>query len=87
MKDLPDLEQPEEKTQFVAGEILKELGDDHSANFYRLVARKVPERIIRGALAEIRIDGANDPPRVFTYRMSRFASEQAMVSRLRSTAE
>ena len=73
LKTLPDLDQPEDKTEFVAEEILEELGDNHSANFYRLVAKKVPEPVIRRALAEIRADGADHPAKVFTHRMMRFA--------------
>ena len=73
MKTLPNLEQPDGKTEFIAEEILEELGDAHSANFYRLVALKVPEPVIRRALAEIRADGARHPAKVFTHRMVRFA--------------
>ena len=73
MKNLPSLRQPLEKTDFVAAEILEALGDEHSANFYHLVAAKVPEPAIRRALAEIRADGADSPPKVFTYRMKKYA--------------
>ncbi len=74
LKGLPDLEQPEEKVEYLAEEILRELGDKHSANFYRLVARKVPEPEIRRTLSEIRADGAEVPAKVFTYRMKLYAS-------------
>lgn len=74
--DLPDLDQPEGKTEYVAQYILDELGDDHSERFYRLVAAKVPEDIIRRALAEIQQDGADHPARVFTHRMKLYALEQ-----------
>ena len=73
LKDLPDLEQPDDKTAYLAEEILLELGDQHSAAFYRLVAKKVPEHIVRRALAEIRSDGADHPAKVFTHRMMRFS--------------
>ena len=77
LKDLPDLEQPKGKAEYVAEEILQRLGDKHSANFYKLVARKVPEHIIHQALAEIRADGADSPAKVFTYRMKRYETEQS----------
>jgi hypothetical protein len=76
IKGLPDLAQPREKTAYVAQAILDQLGDRHSEQFYRLVAAKVPEPVIRQALAEIRTDGAKDPPRVFTYRMKLYALSQ-----------
>ncbi len=75
LKDLPDLDQPEGKAEFIAEEILGELGDQHSAAFYRLVARKVPDDVIRRTLAEIRADGARFPAKVFTHRMQLFASQ------------
>ncbi len=78
LKDLPDLEQPGAKTNYIADVILRELGDQHSAAFYRLVARKVPEPAIRRALAEIRADGADHPAKVFTHRMMRFAREVSL---------
>lgn len=76
IKDLPDLDQPEEKTDYMAQYILEELGDKHSERFYKLVATKVPERVIRKALAEIKADGADSPPKVFTHRMKLYALEQ-----------
>jgi predicted transcriptional regulator len=41
---LPDLGEPSEKTEYVAKQILKELGDEKSQRFYHLVAAKIPER-------------------------------------------
>ncbi|MFQ5853630.1 MAG: replication protein, partial [Candidatus Binatia bacterium] len=76
LKDLPDLDQPEEKTEHVARYILDRLGDGHSEKFYDLVAAKVPEDIIRRALAEIKQDGAANPVKVFTHRMKLYALEQ-----------
>ena len=73
LKALPDLDQPQGKAEFIAEEILRQLGDEHSLRFYKLVASKVPESEIRRALSEIRADGANDPARLFTYRMKRYA--------------
>ena len=41
------------------------------------VAARVPESIIRQALAELKADGgAEHPPAVFTDRMSKFALDQ-----------
>ena len=72
-KSLPRLDQPQAKTDYIAQSILQELGDEHSSRFYRLVAAKVPENVIRAALAEIRQDGADNPAALFTYKMQRWA--------------
>jgi hypothetical protein len=70
---LPDLGEPPEKTEYVAKQILKELGDEQSQRFYHLVAAKIPEGVIRETLAEVRVDGARDPARLFTYKIQRYA--------------
>src|SRR5215217_104635 len=73
MQQLPDLGEPPEKTEYVAKQILKELGDEKSQKFYHLVAAKIPEGIIRETLSEVRTDGARDPARLFTYKIQRYA--------------
>lgn len=72
---LPKLNQPVEQTQYLANEILRQLGDRHSSRFYHLVASRVPETVIRQALSEIKADGANEPAKVFTYRMKQYTEE------------
>ena len=73
LQKLPDLGEPPEKTEYVAEQILKELGDKQSQRFYHLVAAKIPEGVIREILAEVRVDGARDPARLFTYKIQRYA--------------
>src|SRR5918999_1931524 len=73
IRKLPDLDQPTEKTAYVAQILLDELGDRQSEKFYRLVAAKIPEAVIREALSAIRVDGAENPARLFTYKMQRYA--------------
>ncbi len=75
LKYLPDLDQPTEKTDYVAEAILNQLGDRHSEKFYHLVAAKIPEDEIRRVLSEIRVDGAREPAKVFTYRMNQYAQQ------------
>jgi DNA-binding transcriptional ArsR family regulator len=70
---LPVLKQDKEKTDYVAGEILESLGDQHSKRFYQLVAARVPESVVRKALAEIKQDSAEHPAKAFTYRMNEYA--------------
>ncbi len=61
----------------MAQEILDRLRDKHSLGFYRLVAAKVPERVIGRALSEIETDGADEPPKVFTHKMKLYAKKYA----------
>ncbi len=75
-KKLKNLNEPQEKIEYVTQEILKQLGDKHSEKFYRLVAAKIPENIIRETLSEIKTDGARNPAKVFTHRMKLYALKQ-----------
>lgn len=70
---LPRLKQPKDKSNYIAESIMKQLKDTHSQRFYNLVAARVPEHIIREALAEIKADGADEPPKLFTYKMKLYA--------------
>ena len=40
---------------------------------YRLVAAKIPEVVIREALSAIKVDGAEHPAKLFTFKMQRYA--------------
>ena len=71
LPDLPGLEAGER--EYIVEQILEQLKDQHSRKFYELVAAKVPASDIRKALAEIKADGANEPAKVFTYRMNKYA--------------
>ena len=72
LQRLSDLDQPNEKTVYIAQFLLEELGDKQSEKFYRLVAAKIPEAVIREALSAIRVDGAEHPAKLFTYKMQRY---------------
>src|SRR5918992_504428 len=73
IQKLEDLDQPPEKTAYITQLLLDELGDQQSVKFYRLVAAKIPEAVIREALSAIRVDGAEPPVKLFTYKMQRYA--------------
>lgn len=73
IQQLKDLDQPQEKTAYIAQYVLDELGDQQSRRFYALVAAKIPEAVIREALSAIRVDDAENPARLFTYKMQRYA--------------
>ena len=76
LKNMPNLDLPQAQVDYIADTILQDMGDQHSAAFYHLVAWKVPESEIRRALAEIRTDGAREPRKVFTHRMKLYALKQ-----------
>ena len=76
VKKLINLDQPMEKTEYIVDEILDELGDKHSSNYYKIIARKIPEMVIRQALKEINADGAENPKKVFTFRMEQYARDR-----------
>jgi hypothetical protein len=72
---LDDIDQPNDLTELIAADILTALGDKHSKAFYRLVARKVPEGVIRRALSELKEGSAEFPAKVFTSKMLDYAQE------------
>lgn len=76
VSQLPSIERAPEESDLITSDILAALGDEHSEAFYRLVAAKIPSEVIYQALSEIQTDGAKDAPKVFTYRMNRYALEQ-----------
>ena len=73
IQQLQDLDQPKEKTAYIAQYVLDELGDQQSRKFYTLVAAKIPETVIREAISAIKVDGAENPAKLFTYKMQRYA--------------
>jgi Bacteriophage replication protein O len=75
-KKLPPLDQPKAHTAYVARSILEQLGDRQSERFYRLVAAKIPEQVVRQALSEIAVDGARNPAKLFTHKMKLHALKQ-----------
>jgi hypothetical protein len=74
LQQLPNLGDPPEKAAYIAEHvILPALGDKQSKRFYELVAAKIPEHVIRETLSEVRVDGARDPAKLFTYKIQRYA--------------
>jgi len=81
IQDLPGLPDQESKIDYLAEDIVTQLGDKHSLNFYKLVARKIPEQIIRQFLSEIKTDGAKNPAKLFTYKINKYADEKLSSNR------
>ena len=79
-RKLPNLKQPRDKTEYVAQNLMRHLNDPQSERFYRLIAAKIPEQVIHQALSEIKVDGAREPAKLFTYKMKLYA-----LSRLKKT--
>jgi hypothetical protein len=76
IRKLPVLDQPQEKTQDIAERILERIGDPKSKKFYLLVASRIPEIAIKTNVGEIVADGADNPAKLFTYRMMKWAEEK-----------
>ncbi len=70
---LPDLCSEQAHIELIADDILSALGDRQSIRFYRLVARKIPEPVIRKALAELKEGRVRNKPKLFTSEMMRYA--------------
>jgi hypothetical protein len=73
---LPDAHLDAAHIELIASDILETLGDKQSAGFYHLVARKVPEEVIRTMLSEVKQSGARSKAKVFTCKVMRYAEEQ-----------
>lgn len=71
---LPDALNEPRHIALIGGDILLALGDRHSTGFYHLVARKVPETVIRRSLAEIKQGKVRSGPKVFTHDMMAYAA-------------
>ncbi|MFH0859290.1 MAG: replication protein [Patescibacteria group bacterium] len=78
IQKLPDISEQTEKTEYIAQDILNQLKDNHSLNFYRLVAKKIPETTIRQILSEIKSDGAKNPAKLFTYKITQYVKEKLL---------
>jgi hypothetical protein len=73
---LPDVHSKDAHVALIADDILAALGDQQSAAFYRLVARKVPEAEIRKSLSELKGSKARSKAKVFTRNMLRYAEAE-----------
>jgi hypothetical protein len=76
LRKLPDLEQDKAKTESLAQDLVKQLGDRKSFAFYYLVASKIPEQEIYTVLSSIKQSGAKFPPKVFSTRMKEYAAKK-----------
>lgn len=73
---LPDAHSEAAHIELIAQDILDALGDTKSAAFYHLVARKVPEDVIRTTLSSLKGSKARSPAKVFTCEMMRYAEQK-----------
>ena len=77
IEKLETIKQPSGRMEATADDIASQLQNPKSKGFYRLVASKVPEQIIRETLSEIKTDNhIENPPGLFTHRMKKYASER-----------
>jgi hypothetical protein len=80
---LPRIGLPTEQTELLARDMAVELEDRTSLPFYRLVAQRVPERAVRRHLAEIKVNGAKHPAKLFNYRIRRYVEDRLARAKLR----
>lgn len=74
LQQMPDVTTQKEQQELISKDILKELKDKQSEKFYNLVASKIPEGKIRQFLAEVRQDKPSSPPKVFTFKVMKYAN-------------
>lgn len=70
---LPILVTDKDYICYLVKDILKVTIQDKDRNYFELVASRIPEAQIRQALSEIKVDGANHPAKLFTYKMEKLA--------------
>jgi hypothetical protein len=80
---LPSMGLPSEQAELLARDMAKELEDRGSLPFYRLVAQHVPEQAVRRHLAEIKVNGAEFPAKLFNYRIRRYVEDRLARAKLR----
>jgi hypothetical protein len=79
---LSNLDQPPEKTNYIAEDILNAFGDERSKPFYRLVAAKIPESVIRKKLSELKQGNVQSPAKVFVSNIKNYAAEMLQKQRM-----
>lgn len=59
--------------------LVQHFHDESSRSYFRLVASKIPESIFRTWLSEIKVDGAQNPIKVFIYRAEKYAQAHLQI--------
>jgi predicted metal-dependent phosphoesterase TrpH len=73
--DLPNLAISEADIDALTEQLVHTFDDEHSRNYFRLVAAKVPRGVIARTISEIRKQNPDNPSRLFTFRMGLYAQE------------
>lgn len=73
LQKLPLLKVDKEYKDYLIEEILKVTNHNDSRKFYEVVTSKIPEDKIRIALSEIKTDGADNPAKLFNWKIQRVA--------------
>ena len=77
LSELPNLAIPEEEVGALTERLVQAFDDAHSRNYFRLAAAKVPRSVIAHTIRDIRKQHADNPSRLFTFRMELYAKEHA----------
>jgi hypothetical protein len=77
LADLPNLAISEEEIESLTEQLVQTFADEHSRGYFRLAAAKIPRTVIAHTLSDIRKQNADNPSRLFTFRMELYAQEHA----------
>jgi hypothetical protein len=77
LADLPNLAISEEEIDALTERLAQTFDDEHSRNYFRLAAAKVPRSVIARTISDISKQNADNPSRLFTFRMELYAQEHA----------
>jgi hypothetical protein len=75
LAELPNLAIPEEEIEALTEQLVQTFADEHSRNYFRLAAAKIPRTVIARTISDIRKQNADNPSRLFTFRMELYAQE------------
>lgn len=77
LAELPNLAIPEEEIESLTAKLVQTFADEHSRNYFRLTAAKIPRSVIARTVSDIHKQDADNPSRLFTFRMELYAQEHA----------
>jgi Bacteriophage replication protein O len=75
LAELPNLAISEEEIDASTKQLVRTFDDEHSRNYFRLAAAKVPRSVIGRTISDIRKQNPENPSRLFTFRMELYAQE------------
>lgn len=81
LSKLPILINDTSYKNYIVEDILKVTKDPHSRKLYELVATHIPEDRVRQILSEIKADGADNPAKLFTWKIKILAEKLSLLQK------